>query len=128
MYTIRKNPKNYYNHLRLVEEAMTENPPKFDEAGTPEPQFDSIPITFVCPPGFQPAAFIITAINAQGQHFTNAPTAQPHLSLRLATLALDFASQHAVLHIQRQLQKESPILTVPPGTTIPNWNGPEGRG
>lgn len=128
MFKIRKKPRDYSNHLRFVEENMAEiMNGKTDEAGPPQSQFKQVPMMFLCPEGYEPAAFIITAIDRNGQHFTNAPTTQPHLSLRLATLALDYASQHAVLHIQKQMQKESPILQVPPGTTLPAWKGPEGR-
>jgi len=128
MFKIRKKPRAYHQHLRLVEETMN----KTDEAGQPEVPVDQaykqVTLTFVCPPSFDPAAFIITAMNKEGQHFTNAPTNQPHLALRLATLALDFASYRAVLHIQQELLKKSPIVQVPPGTTLPEWKGPEGRG
>lgn len=91
---------------------------KTDEAGQPEQAMQQVNLPFVCPPGFEPAVFIITAMDKNGQHYSNGPLPQPHLALRLATLALDFASQHAVLHIQKQLMKESPIITVPPGTRI----------
>lgn len=128
MVKIRKKPRDYHNHLRLVEETMSGVMNKTDEAGTPESQFSHVPVTFLCPEGFVPAAFIITAIDRNGQHFTNAPTAQPHLTLRLATLALDYASQHAVLYMQKHImENKSSIVTVPPGTTLPEWKGPEGR-
>ena len=91
------------------------------------PTLRSIPMAFLCPPGFEPAAFLITAINQSGQSYTNAPIEQPHLTLHLATLALNFASQLAVKCMQTARQKESPILQMPAGS-IPPWDGPAGRG
>lgn len=88
---------------------------------------EQINIAFVCPPGFEPAAFLIVALNKQGQSYTNAPIEQPALALRLGTVALDFVSQHAVVHIQREQMKQSPIIQAAAGS-IPTWRGPEGRG
>src|SRR3972149_1816735 len=68
------------------------------------PTLRSIPMAFLCPPGFEPAAFLITAINQSGQSYTNAPIEQPHLTLHLATLALNFASQLAVKCMQTARQ------------------------
>lgn len=93
-----------------------------------DPPFEQITLTFLCPPGFEPAAFLITALDKEGKSFTNAPTDQPALALRLATVALDFASQHAIVHIQAEKMKASPIVRVPAGAMPPTWRGPEGRG
>ena len=96
------------------------------DARPADPPFEQITMTFLCPPGFEPAAFLITALDKEGRSFTNAPTDQPALSLRLATVALDFASQHAIVHIQAEKMK-SPIVHAPAGS-VPTWPGPEGRG
>ena len=93
-----------------------------DLHGNPKPEFEQVTMTFLCPPGFEPAAFLITAVNKEGQSFTNVPTDQPTLALRLATVAMDFASQHAILKIQAQSTLVKPVSLV---TTFP---GPEGRG
>lgn len=120
-FKIRKSPKAYERHLRLVEQGDL-----MQDDGAPKPEFEQIPITFLCPPGFEPAAFLITALDKEGRSFTNAPTDQPELSLRLATVAMDFASQHAIVHIQAEKMK-SPIVHAPAGS-VPTWPGPEGRG
>ncbi len=93
----------------------------------PEQAFDQVTMTFLCPPGFKPAAFIITAMDANGQSFTNAPTTQPHLALRLGQLAMDYAAQVAILHMQTELKKKSPIIAAPSGS-LPPWPGPAGQG
>ena len=42
-----------------------------DLHGNPKPEFEQVTMTFLCPPGFEPAAFLITAVNKEGQSFTN---------------------------------------------------------
>lgn len=96
------------------------------QEGDPEQKFDQVTMTFLCPPGFTPAAFIITALDANGQSFTNAPTTQPHLTLRLGQLAMDYAAQVAILHMQTTLKKQSPIIAAPAGS-LPPWPGQGGR-
>ena len=91
-----------------------------DEASSPEQAMQQIPIAFVCPPGFQPAAFMIVAIDQHGKHYTNAPVQIPHLALRLGTIGLDFVSQQAVMHIQEGLKKKSPIIQPPSGLVLPS--------
>lgn len=118
---IRKKPADYANHLRLIERGLMGE--LVDLHGNAKPEFEQITMTFLCPPGFEPAAFLITALDKEGRSFTNAPTDQPAVSLRLATLALDFASQHAIVKMQAQ----STIIKPPPGP-IPTFPGPEGRG
>lgn len=120
-YTIRKKSADYHNYLRLVERNV------MDDNGQPKPEFEQVTMTFLCPPGFEPAAFLITAMNKEGKSFTNAPTDQPALALRLATLAVDFASQHAIVHIQAEKKQTALIQRVPAGT-VPTSSGPEGRG
>jgi len=97
-----------------------------DEAGQPEPTLNTIQMGFLCPHGFEPAAFMIVAIDRQGKHFTNAPP-QEALALRLGTIAIDYVSQRAVLKMQAEALKKSPIITAPAGS-IPPFPGPAGRG
>ncbi len=118
---ILKKPQAYSEHLQLLERGHMGE--LVDLHGKPKPEFEQITVTFLCPPGFEPAAFLIAALNKEGQSFTNAPTEQPALTLRLATLALDFDSQHAIVKMQAQ----STIIKPPPGP-IPTFPGPEGRG
>ncbi len=122
---IRKKPAEYDKHLQLLERGLMGD--VVDIHGKPNPEFEQITMTFLCPPGFAPAAFLITAMNKEGQSFTNAPTEQPALALRLATLSMDFASQHAIVHIQAEKMKAPLIQRVPAGS-VPTFPGPEGRG
>ncbi len=102
---------------------------KTDEAGqeTPRP-LTEMQIGFLHPPGFEPAAFLVVAIDKNGNSFTNAPTDHPALMLRLGTVGLDFVSQRAVLHMQAVAQAKSPIVQVPAGMSFPPFPGPVGRG
>ncbi len=118
---IRKKPADYDYHLQRLERGHMGE--LVDLHGKPNPEFEQITMTFLCPPGFDPKAFLITALDKEGRSFTNAPTDQPAVALRLATLALDFASQHAIVKMQAQ----STIIKPPPGA-IPTFPGPEGRG
>jgi hypothetical protein len=131
---IRLKPRamgKYLDHLQQKGLTMLrdtdKSEPVADLAAVPnEPTaLQQVSLTFLCPPGFEPAAFLITAINKNGQPYTNAPTTQPHLVLHLATLAMNFASQVAIASMQRPIAK-SAIITAPAGS-VPPWNGPEGR-
>lgn len=98
--------------------------PKIDEAEVPK--MKTIQVGFNCPPGFEPACFIITAMDKNGNPFTNAP-AQPNLALHLARLAIDFATERAVRFMQGEMKRPPSIITAPAGS-IPPWEGPAGRG
>lgn len=100
---------------------------KTDEAGTPETAMQQIPLAFVCPPGFEPGAYMIIAMDRDGKHYTNAPLHLPHVTLRLATIGLDFASQRAIMHIQEDAKPKSAIVAPAPGLVVPPWRGPEGK-
>lgn len=97
-----------------------------NETPVAEPQLQQTQMGFLHPPGFEVAAFLIVAIDRNGQPYTNAP---PHtaVALRLATLAMDFASQKAIVHMQKSDQEQSRIVTAPAGT-VPPWIGRTGRG
>lgn len=128
-YRIRHRRQHALDNLKELRRLthMIHDADKLD-ARPADPPFEQITMTFLCPPGFEPAAFLITALDKEGRSFTNAPTDQPALALRLATVALDFASQHAIVHIQAEKMKASPIVQVPAGAMPPTWRGPEGRG
>jgi hypothetical protein len=91
-----------------------------------EPKLQQTQMGFLHPPGFEVAAFLIVAIDKNGQPYTNAP---PHtaVALRLATLAMDFASQKAIVHMQKSDTEQSRIVTAPAGA-VPPWIGRAGRG
>lgn len=97
-----------------------------EDADQQAKEFQQITVTYLCPPGFEPAAFLITALDKEGRSFTNAPTDQPAVALRLATVAMDFASQHAISAMQSRRER-SAIIRAPAGS-IPTFPGPEGRG
>ena len=109
-----------------VEGFMAETMSQGDEQTPAEPKLQQTQMGFLHPPGFEVAAFLIVAIDKNGQPYTNAP---PHtaVALRLATLAMDFASQKAIVHMQKTDQDRSRIVTAPAGT-VPPWIGREGRG
>ena len=101
---------------------------KTDEAGQEAPRpLTEMKIGFLHPPGFEPAAFLVVAIDKNGNSFTNAPTDYPAVMLRLGTIGLDFVSQRAVLHMQAVDRAKSPILQVPAGMELPPFRGPAGR-
>lgn len=137
MFKIRLSTKQkkrtFQTYLNRVQEAQGEpmiqdaDKIKTDEAGTPEMAMQEIPIAFVCPPGFEPGAFMIVAMDREGKHYTNAPLHLPHVMLRLATIGLDFASQRAILHIQENVKPKSAIVAPPPGLVVTPWRGPEGK-
>ena len=118
---IRKKSNDYQHYLHLVERGLMGE--LVDLHGNPNPEFKQVTITLLCPPGFEPAAYLITALNKEGKSFTNAPIEQPALCLILAKSAMDFAAQHAVANLQAQ----NTIVKPSPGP-IPTFPGPEGRG
>jgi hypothetical protein len=83
---------------------------------------------FQHPPGFEPAAFLIIGLTKEGQPFINMPHEHPHLCLHMATILLEKASELAVRTMQASHLKQSPILQVPPGTQLPPFRWPAGRG
>lgn len=109
-----------------VEDTMAETMSHGDEQTPAEPKLQQTQMGFLHPPGFEVAAFLIVAIDKNGQPYTNAP---PHtaVALRLATLAMDFASQKAIVHMQKSDTEQSRIVTAPAGA-VPPWIGRAGRG
>ena len=89
-----------------------------NETPVAEPQLQQTQMGFLHPPGFEVAAFLIVAIDKNGQPYTNAP---PHtaVALRLATLAMDFASQKAIVHMQKSDTEQSRIVAAPAGAVPP---------
>ena len=97
-----------------------------ESAPVNEQALQETPMSFLHPPGFEVVAFLIVGINRDGQSYTNAP---PHtaVALRLATVAMDYASQHAIVQMQKSDDTRSRLVTVPAGA-VPPWIGKEGRG
>lgn len=129
MFKIRLSTKRkqrdfqtYLNRAQAQGASMIQDADKIktDEAGHPEQAMQQIPIAFVCPPGFKPGAFMIVAMDREGKHYTNAPLHLPNLTLRLATIGLDFASQRAIVHMQQGMEKPSPIIQPPSGLVLPS--------
>lgn len=122
---IRKKPAQYTHYLHLMEDLMSDA--EQNENGAPQAgELVEVQVTFLCPPGFNPKAFLIAALNETGQSFINAPTTQLPVALRLGTVAMDYVSQQSVLHMLKQDQTK-PLIEVPPGV-VPPWAGPVGRG
>ena len=94
-----------------------------DEA---KPASKTIQVGFVCPEGFEPAAFFVVAMDKEGRDFINT-TNQPNVALHLATIGLQFASKQAITHMQREQQERSRIVVAPAGS-VPSFPGPAGRG
>lgn len=110
MFTIRKNPKAFRQFIERMEDRM-----KTDEAGLRNEQttLEPLPVTFLVPPGFRPAAYMIVGVDEKGNSFVNAPTEQPHACLLLAQKAIDFAIPLAGQWIQQKKLTESTIVTAP---------------
>ena len=102
---------------------------QFPNGSQPPPgPFKEIQVTMRIPHDFHAVGYIVTAINKEGQSFTDGPFNQPHLALLLAIRTLDYAGQLAGQKLQEYIVKESPILKPPPGMSLPPFPGPEGRG
>lgn len=101
----------------------TDKPNLSLDAVPTEPSLQETQIAFRHPEGFEPIAYLIVAIDKTGTPFTNAPEI-PALTLRLATIGLDYASQRAILSMQEMQQKKSAIIQA---QSMPRFPGPIGR-
>jgi hypothetical protein len=105
------------------------------DSDKPEPEEAAEPVKLVTTamgfqhqPGFEAAAYLIIGMDKDGQTCINMPNLQPHLCLHLATMALQKASQLAVLTLQQAILKEQNRVVVAPAGAMPPWNGLSGRG
>lgn len=76
-------------------------------------------LIFTCPAGFEVGGYMIVAIDAQGQPFTNAPP-DVSLALHLAQIAVSYTTRRAITSIQAK-ESRSTIVAPPSGLTIPPW-------
>ena len=111
MYKLRKTR----TELSVLRQQLEDVRMQTDEAGPRNEQtnLEPLSINFLVPPGFKPTAYLIVAVDENGQSFINAPTDQPHACLLLAQKAIDFAVPLAGQWIQQKKLAESTIIQAP---------------
>lgn len=126
----KRKRKDFHAYLNRMQEALHRGGPMLQDADKQsdeqKPASKTIQVGFVCPEGFEPAAFFVVAMDKEGRDFINT-TNQPNVALHLATIGLQFASKQAITHMQREQQEKSRIVVAPAGS-IPTFQGPAGRG